>query len=915
MNYLSKTKTELIAELIKIKEENQRFKDEKDSDLREEIIKLKQVIQNSGEIIFMTDVSGIITFVNREFTNVYGYSPDEIIGLTTPRILKSGLNDPARYQLLWSTILNKQVSKNEFTNKTKDGSLIIVEGSVNAILDHGKNIIGFLAIQRDVTGLKKADELNNYQLQLENNIEKRTKELIKTVKRLEKEVEERITAEENLKISEEKYRSLVEASSSGIMVTKFNLIKFCNPKSAEIFGVKSPSDLINKSLTDFLSPGDLDLLHNSRNNLYNAKLESVNTLYRIKKPDGGTAIIESIAINYPFEGDNCILSFISDVTMRINTQKSLKESEERFRIAAQTISDVVWEIDIDTGIFDWYGDIDRFLGYEPDQFPRTFAAWKNSIFADDLNRVINALNNHLQNGSPFREEYRIRKKDGSLAYCIDQGVAIRDANGKACKMIGAYKDVTEQKLMEEALSLSEKKFATIFKESPASFSLSRLSDGTFIDVNDAFLQTFKISKKDVLGKTSWELNFFYDYNDRIKLTEQIKIKGSVRNLEFLLRRSTGEIFPCLWSSVIINNGYEETLVTTLLDITERKTTEQELEKSRKEFQTLADNLPDIVLRFDRNLDLIYTNKPFDPITYLNKKSALEDKESITPDQIVNISKWRKMIADTIFSGQIQKSDFDLADMGERHYYETFMVPEFSQNREVATILTVARNLTERKIIEEKIAATLTEREVLLREIHHRVKNNLQTIIYLIDMQLESLREDPATVILFRELQTKVRTMSLIHEQLYKSKNLSQIDIDDYLRSLVSNLLSMYDNSVRIKLKLDHSITFLNFETAIPCGMIINELITNSMKYAFPENFRPVDQWSPEIAVEFYKSGDDFILVVADNGIGIKNDINLQETESLGLKLVNIWATYQLGGSLSLDHSKGMRYLIKFNKEK
>lgn len=789
MAYHSRTEAELTDELTRLKQENQKLRNEKNSGLQDELMRLQQAVRDSGEIIFMTDVSGIITFVNKEFTNVYGYLPGEVIGITTPRILKSGVTDSSCYKMLWSSILNRQISKNEFINKTKDGRLIVIEGSANAILNSEKVIIGFLAIQRDITELKNADqvlrnseesyrglfnsisdavyildsdgsfidlnesaleiagfsreellgkteefldaptkndivqimknikqvfesgipykfefwlqkktgivipcevlinkvkyfgkdvliaisrditerkmiedELNNYQAQLENNIEQRAGELRRTVKRLEKEIEERVTAEENLKTSEEKYRSLAEASPSGIMISKFNLIKFCNPKSAEIFGVQSPSDLIDKSLTDFLLPEDLEIMNKSRKSLRDSILESFDTLYRIRKNDGSTATIESISIYYPLEGDNCFLSFISDVTARINTQKSLEESEQRFRIAAQTISDVVWELDLNNGVIDWYGDIDGFLGYEPDQFPRTLEAWKNSIFENDLDRVADSLTNHRQKGIPFREEYRIRKKDGSLAYCIDQGMAIRDGRGNAYKMIGAFKDITE-----------------------------------------------------------------------------------------------------------------------------------------------------------------------------------------------------------------------------------------------------------RKVTEDRIAAALTEKEVLLREIHHRVKNNLQTIIYLIDMQIETLRGNQATITLFKELQTKVRTMSLIHEHLYKSKNLSRIDINDYLRSLVSNLLTMYNNSIRINLKLDHTITFLNFETAIPCGMIINELVTNSMKYAFPEDFRPVND--PEINIEFYKTEDSFILVVEDNGVGIKNDINLQETESLGLKLVNLWATFQLAGTLSLDRSKGMRYQIKFKKEK
>ncbi|MDE3090315.1 MAG: PAS domain S-box protein, partial [Chloroflexota bacterium] len=194
----------------------------------EALLKLGKAVDTSGEVIFMADREGIITFVNPEFTHLYGYTANEVIGKTTPRILKSGVMNPQDYEYFWKTLLNKQTVKGELINKTKDGRLLTIEGSVNPILDEQEEIVGFLAIQRDITGRKRAAEA--------------------------------------LRESEARYRTLVETSSDGITMTNFERrILMCNPRTSALHGFDSPEEMIGLDVFDLIAPEDRQrALDNSR---------------------------------------------------------------------------------------------------------------------------------------------------------------------------------------------------------------------------------------------------------------------------------------------------------------------------------------------------------------------------------------------------------------------------------------------------------------------------------------------------------------------------------------------------------------------------------------------------------------------------------------------------------------------------
>jgi two-component sensor histidine kinase len=221
---------------------------------------------------------------------------------------------------------------------------------------------------------------------------------------------------------------------------------------------------------------------------------------------------------------------------------------------------------------------------------------------------------------------------------------------------------------------------------------------------------------------------------------------------------------------------------------------------------------------------------------------------------------------------------------------------------------VIRDITERKHAEEQVKKSLKEKEALLQEIHHRVKNNMQVISSLLKLQSRYAKDLSAEQTLL-ESQNRVRTMALIHDKLYQSGDLSKIDFGDYVRSLINELLRFAgEKRTKIDISMDFEDIYLSADTAIPCGLIINEMFTNSIKHAFPEQQRG----NVTISLSMDASGE-YHLVYSDNGIGIPEDVDFRSSHSLGLELIILLAEHQLRGSVELDRGEGTRFDIRFRE--
>ena len=239
------------------------------------------------------------------------------------------------------------------------------------------------------------------------------------------------------------------------------------------------------------------------------------------------------------------------------------------------------------------------------------------------------------------------------------------------------------------------------------------------------------------------------------------------------------------------------------------------------------------------------------------------------------------------------------------YYQVTLFPVV-RDRSVWAIGGISRDVTRLKVAEDQIKASLKEKEVLLRELYHRTKNNMQVIIALLHLQSSNIK-DKGTIDLFRETENRIKSMAMVHEKLYQAKNLSSIDLGEYIRDLLHLLSGSYrirPEVVAVSADLDR--IFVTIDTAIPCGLIINELISNCLKYAFPGNMRG------EVRVGLTrKEGSVIEIMVKDNGVGLPQNFDIDKSKSLGLRTVKNLTKYQLKGELSFTGHKGTEFRIRF----
>jgi PAS domain S-box-containing protein len=218
-----------------------------------------------------------------------------------------------------------------------------------------------------------------------------------------------------------------------------------------------------------------------------------------------------------------------------------------------------------------------------------------------------------------------------------------------------------------------------------------------------------------------------------------------------------------------------------------------------------------------------------------------------------------------------------------------------------------RDISERKLVETQLRSSLKEKEVLLKEVHHRVKNNLQIVSSMLNLQMEKL-SDAQAIELFKESQSRVRSIALFHETLYQSRDLARVEIAEYLKGLAIGLFATYGvNPDDIDLSVRAEDIPLGIDAAISCGLMVNELVSNSLKHAFP------DRRKGHVEVTLRSAGTDVILEVADNGVGFPANLDFRSPSTLGLKLVAIF-TEQVRGTMDLTHEGGTRFSLRFTPE-
>ncbi len=432
--------------------------------------------------------------------------------------------------------------------------------------------------------------------------------------------------------------------------------------------------------------------------------------------------------------------------------------------------------------------------------------------------------------------------------------------------------------------------------------------------NSAFTESTGYALEEVLGKTPRMLQGPKSDRAQLNKVRQALLHNQPIQIELVNYRKDGSEFWVDLNLVPILNdqGSLTHYVALQRDITDRKWSEKALIAIQERLKYLLSSNPSVVYTChpNRNRSCTFVSENivqqlgYEVWQYLKESRFWLDR--IHPDDLASVL---GCVSQLLEMEQLTcEYRFLHRDGSYRWLRDGMKLLRDPQGQPVEIIGSII-DITDRKWAEDQIHASLEEKEVLLKEIHHRVKNNLQVISSLLKLQAGYIKDDRILEV-FKESQNRVRAMALIHEKLYQSDDLAKTDFAEYVRSLVTDLFRSYSVSSRlIKLNVQVENVRLSIDTAIPCGLIINELISNSLKYAFSPG------QAGEITIHLSsKTEDYYTLIVQDNGSGLPTDLNFRNTRSLGLQLV-CSLTKQLHGTIDLECQHGAVFKITFAEQK
>nr|WP_282731502.1 PAS domain S-box protein [Methanobacterium alcaliphilum] len=493
---------------------------------------------------------------------------------------------------------------------------------------------------------------------------------------------------------------------------------------------------------------------------------------------------------------------------------------------------------------------------------------------------------------------------------------IKDTNNNIVGAVETFVDITDRKNTEKDLITSENKYRALFDNADDGIFL--LEGKYFIECNKKVLEMYEVSRDQIIGKTP--VNFSPELqsdgersDDKANKFINLALQGNPQRFEWKHIRKDGTPF---YTEVTLNRLKIEGnyLVQAIVrDVTQRKETENLLKESENRYKMVGNLISDFAYSCVYKTSGIYeidwiTNSFYHMTGFTKNQLELEkcwlfsvhpDDDKIAHDQLKELK-----------AGSRNVSIFRIKDVkGEVKWIKNHVQCVEDNDSGRLRIYGAAQDITQLKEREDTIKKSLQEKDILLQEIHHRVKNNMQVISSLLSLQSQYVDEDLQDIL--EGSRNRVKSMALVHEKLYRSHNLSRIDMVDYIQNLVSDLFYSHrvdEDCIKMFLEID-DIEF-NIETAIPCGLIINELVSNALKYAFPQD----KCGQLIITLQTKADNDDYELIIQDNGVGLPADFDINKIDSLGLQLVYSLIK-QLDGKIELEIDYGTVFKITFPEMK
>lgn len=814
----------------------------------------------STNAIFVLDQhTSEILDVNEPAVSIYGYSREEFLSMN--------VNDLGtkikRTKLGNITSESKKSADKVWIHKTKSGEIRYVQFTSHVFMYNGGP--AKLAVAHDVSDLVNTQEFDRYKFP------------------------KPITHQTNTPLAEVKW-------DNNMRVIEWS------EKAEDLFGWSEDEVLGREDFfKELIPPEDMEAAFLNINQAVANVSNHYSTEGKARTKEGNVIVCEwynSVLFNKEKELVS-IHSLITDISRR-------KQSENLFRALSE--ESLVGVYLIQDGVFKYVNPrLCQIFGYSKEEIELNLGPL-DLTHPEDKAVVDKNLRDRLEgNVKSMKYDFRCVTKDGHTIHVNVFGSKITYMGKPA--VIGTLVDITDSKLAYERYRASVESFEDLF-DSISDALYIQDQEGKFIEVNESAVALNGYNREFLIGNTpdvlaapgKVDLEETWDYFYKA-------LHGEPQHFEQWGIRKNGEVFP---EEVILNPGSyfgEDVVIAISRDISQRYEAEEQVRKNEEMFRQLFQNAPIGIVLMDNRQDIRMVNKAFTEIFGYESEEieGLDIDKLIVPEDELDVA---EAASGRIFEGKTinvwgkrKRKDGGLVDV------LIYGVPVTIEEGRTIAIFGIYVDISDRRDAEEKVKKSLKEKEVLLAEIHHRVKNNLAVITGLLELQGYNTTQEEAKEVL-KESQMRVNSIALIHEKLYQNENLSEISFEIYMQELtevISSSLQSANTDVEISFDVDP--VHLTVNQAIPCGLILNELITNAFKHAFPR------RKSGNIGIKFKAQNDKKVqLTVCDDGIGLPEKLTLDNPKTLGLTLIRTLSRQLNGEAEFVNHSDGAKFILVFELE-
>lgn len=739
--------------------------------------------------------------------------------------------------------------------------------------------------------------------------------------------------EELLKISEEKFRGL--SQNAPITVSRFilkeNKYEFVNDAFIEMTGytMDEINNLPQSEISEMIYPPDRARVAGEYKKWVNSKFSGILHIdYRMYNKNKNIIWLDTYT--YPEFGNgtnpSALVQICIDITEKKKAEETLVQSELKFRAVAETLRAGILIIKGEKIVYSNPYAME-ISGYSEKEL--TSINFWEIIHPDYIEEVKKRVQSRFK--KEFVEpdyEFKIITKSKEERW-VRANAELMDYEGEKA-ILSITIDITEIKRAESALILSESKFRAVAESMPAEIVIYQGTKYIYANPYAEILTGYSV--EEIVGQNFWEFTH-PEFKETAKERGLKRLRGELTpdRYEMKILTKSGEEKWLDYSASVFELNGEPAVLGTAVDITKRKLTESALSESDERYRAFIQQSTEGIYRIEFKKPIDTAKGAEEQVKLMFKYGFIGECNDITaslygfkssaeligkgldhflvPDDEASYD----FLCDFIKSGYRtnNKQSNEINKDGKTVYFANNAIG-IREDGHLLRMWVIRRDITDMKKSEEMLKHSLFEKEVLLKEIHHRVKNNLQIVTSLLKLQSAYIT-DKKSKELFKESQNRVQSMALIHQRLYQSKNIGSINISEYSKTLITQIMQSFGvdfSKIIVQVKAEN--IFMTIDNAIPCGLIINELATNSLKHAFPDNR------GGNISLKIVYIDNDYEIDFSDNGIGISKEFDIGKTSSFGLKLVKTLVD-QVKGSIQIISENGTKFRIKFsdisNKER